>query len=104
MTGRARVNREAMDRLLSQEWLSEGIWCIFCGADRAENRVGSTMPQEPHKPDCIWAILKDRGGAGIAEGGVSTGELPPPEPRCAGIDTGCTGDPYCPIHGRPRDD
>jgi hypothetical protein len=43
----------AIERLLAQEWLEEGIWCIFCEADRAGDR-----PVEPHAEDCIWATLK----------------------------------------------
>lgn len=48
---------------------------------------------------CEGWRLTDRGGAGITEGGgVPLEGYPPPEPRCNGLDTGCTGDPSCPVH------
>ncbi len=57
----ATANRmaELVAQIVAQEWLEEGIWCIFCGADRAENRIGSTLPQDPHADDCLWKLTKD---------------------------------------------
>lgn len=40
-----------------------------------------------------------RGVAGTHEGGEDSLEgASSPEPRCNGVDTGCTGTPNCPVH------
>jgi hypothetical protein len=90
MTGRATQDRAA------KLWhrLYHGHWPFYRPDVLPEWAAGICVR-------CIKSVelVEVRGAAGTGEGGEDLRVvIPPPEPRCNGLDTGCTATPDCPVH------